>query len=54
MKVGNIAKVVSPIEMLLPEFPKIIVSPGGRKAVLNGMPLEVKDIIKILSKNKSE
>jgi len=51
---GNIAKVVIPIEGLLPEFPKIIVNQGGRKAVLNGMPLEVKDIIKILSTEKSE
>ncbi|MCK4763897.1 MAG: tRNA pseudouridine(55) synthase TruB [Candidatus Aminicenantes bacterium] len=46
---GKIAEVVTPIEGLLPEFSKIIVSPSGRKAVLNGMPLEVKDIVKILS-----
>jgi tRNA pseudouridine55 synthase len=54
VKSGNIAKVVSPIETLLPEFTKIIVSQGGRKAVLNGIPLEVKDIIKILSAEKSD
>ncbi|MFC2155968.1 hypothetical protein ACFLRB_05725, partial [Acidobacteriota bacterium] len=54
VKSGNIAKVVIPIEGLLPEFPKIIVNQGGRKAVLNGMPLEVKDIIKVLSPEKSE
>lgn len=54
VKAGNIAKVVIPIESLLPEFPKIIVNQGGRKAVLNGMPLEVKDIIKVLSAEKSE
>ena len=51
---GGIAKVVIPIESLLPEFPKIIVNQGGRKAVLNGLPLEVKDIIKVLSPEKSE
>lgn len=54
VEAGNIAKVVGPIETLLPEFPKIIVSQGGRKAVLNGMPLEIKDIIKILSTEKSD
>ncbi|MCK5056158.1 MAG: tRNA pseudouridine(55) synthase TruB, partial [Candidatus Aminicenantes bacterium] len=54
VKSGNITKVVTPIESLLPEFPKIIVNQGGRKAVLNGMPLEVKDIIKVLSTEKSE
>jgi tRNA pseudouridine55 synthase len=54
VKSGNIPKVVTPIESLLPEFPKIIVNQGGRKAVLNGMPLEVKDIIKVLSTEKSE
>ena len=48
-KTSNISKVVLPIEMLLPEFPKIIVNQGGRRAVLNGMPLMVEDIVKILS-----
>lgn len=51
---GNLSRVVIPIEGLLPEFPKIIVNQGGRKAILNGMPLEVKYIIKILSFEKSE
>ncbi|MCI0471139.1 MAG: tRNA pseudouridine(55) synthase TruB, partial [Candidatus Aminicenantes bacterium] len=54
VKSGNIADVVIPIEALLPEFPKIIVNQGGRKAVLNGMLLEIKDIMKILSTEKSE
>ena len=40
---------IIPIEVLLPEFPKIIVSHGGRKGVLNGMPLFPNDILKIVS-----
>ncbi len=54
VKAGNISKVVLPIETLLPEFPKIIITQGGRKAVSNGMALGVKDVIKILSTKKSE
>jgi tRNA pseudouridine55 synthase len=54
VKSGEISKVVTPIEALLPEFPKIIVSPGGRKAVLNGMPLLPGDVAKIIpAKNKT-
>ena len=45
---GEISKVVTPIEALLPEFPKIIVGPGGRQAVLNGMPLLPGDVAKII------
>jgi tRNA pseudouridine55 synthase len=48
VKSGEISKVVTPIEALLPEFPKIIVGPGGRKAVLNGMPLLPGDVAKII------
>ena len=51
---GEIAKVVTPIEALLPEFPKIIVGQGGRKAVLNGMPLVPGDILKIISAESNE
>ncbi|UCH98086.1 MAG: tRNA pseudouridine(55) synthase TruB [Candidatus Aminicenantes bacterium] len=52
---GEISKVVTPIEALLPEFPKIIVGPGGRKAVLNGMPLVPGDVAKIIPiKNGNE
>ncbi len=40
-------KMVIPIESLLPEFPKIIVNQGGRRGILNGMPLAVKDIVKL-------
>ncbi len=49
---GEISKVVIPIEALLPEFPKIIVDPGGRKAVLNGMPLLPGDVTKIIPPQK--
>jgi tRNA pseudouridine55 synthase len=52
VKTGEISKVVTPIEALLPEFPKIIVSPGGRKAVINGMPLLPGDVIKIIQPKK--
>jgi len=56
VETGEISKVVTPIEALLPEFPKIIVSPGGRQAVLNGMPLLPGDVTKIIhpkSQNKT-
>jgi len=43
----NITDFVIPIEKLLPEFSKIIVNQMGRSAVLNGMPLLAKDVIKI-------
>ncbi len=43
----DITKFIIPIETLLPEFPKIIVNQVGRNAVLNGMPLLTKDVIKI-------
>lgn len=46
--ISNLVKYVIPIETLLPEFPKIIVTQSGRRAVLNGMPLFIEGIIKIL------
>jgi tRNA pseudouridine55 synthase len=49
VKAGDISRVVTPIEALLPEFPKIIVSPGGRRTVLNGAPLLPGDVVKIIS-----
>lgn len=49
VEAGEITEVVTPIEALLPEFSKIIVTQGGRKAVLNGMSLVPGDIVKILS-----
>jgi tRNA pseudouridine55 synthase len=48
VETGEISKVVTPIEVLLPEFPKIIIGPGGRQAVLNGMPLLPGDVAKII------
>ncbi len=55
IETGDISKVVIPIEALLPEFPKIIVGPGGRQAVLNGMPLLPGDVTKIIHpKNQNE
>lgn len=54
LETGDIHSVVTPIEALLPEFPKIIVSPGGCKTVLNGKPLLPRDVMKIMSTEKSE
>jgi tRNA pseudouridine55 synthase len=55
VKSGEISKVVTPIEALLPEFPKIIVGPGGSNAVLNGMPLLPGDVAKIITpKNQNK
>lgn len=51
---GHITRAVIPIEALLPEFPKIIVNPGGSRAILNGLSLEIKDILKVLSNQPSE
>ncbi len=48
IEAGEISRVVTPIEALLPEFPKIIVAPGGIKAVLNGMPLVPGEVVKII------
>lgn len=54
----GISGVVTPIEALLPEFPRLIVNQGGRAAVLNGQPLLPRDIMKVLTadgnNNKTE
>lgn len=42
-------KMIVPIESLLPEFPKVIVNEIGQRGVLNGMPLLIRDVIKIFS-----
>jgi len=47
-------KGVVPIEMLLPEFPKIIVTQHGSEAVRNGAMLSLNDILKVSSGNDSE
>jgi len=44
---GQAEQLVIPIESLLPEFAKVIVSPGGRRAVTQGMDLKPGDILKI-------
>lgn len=44
---AEFTRVVIPIEMLLPEFPRIIANQGGRIAVLNGQPLLARDIMKV-------
>ncbi len=49
---GDISGVVTPIEGLLPEFPKIIVNQGGRTGVLNGQPLMPRDIMKVYTADK--
>ena len=54
VEVSEISRVVTPIEALLPEFPKIIVTQGGRKGVLNGMPLLPEDILKIMATGNTE
>ena len=44
---GDLRKVIIPIESLLPEFPKIIVSPAGCRDVGNGLPLQPENILKL-------
>jgi tRNA pseudouridine55 synthase len=44
---GNALQAVIPIEMLLGEFPKMIVNPVGRRCICNGMPLKASDVMKI-------
>lgn len=51
---SDISRVVTPIEALLPEFSKIIVNPGGRQGILNGMHLMPRDILKVISTENKE
>jgi tRNA pseudouridine55 synthase len=44
---GNALRAVTPIEMLLGEFPKMIVNPAGRRCICNGMVLKASDVLKI-------
>ncbi len=44
---GNALQAVIPIEMLLPEYPKIIVNQAGRRCICNGMALKASDVLKI-------
>ncbi len=43
----ELLKMVIPIESLLPEFPKLVINQAGRRGVLNGMALEIKDIVRL-------
>jgi len=54
VEAGEISRVVTPIEALLPEFSKIIVGPAGRKAVLNGMHLLPRDVTKVMASENNE
>ena len=51
---GDITRIVTPIEALLPEFPKIVVTPGGRDAILNGNPLMPRDVYKVYASENTE
>jgi tRNA pseudouridine55 synthase len=42
-----LSKWILPIESLLPEFSKVIVTPAGKRGVINGVPLLPKEVIKI-------
>jgi len=44
---GNALQAVIPIEMLLDEYPKMIVSQSGRRCICNGMALKAADVLKI-------
>lgn len=47
VETAELHTVVTPIEALLPEFPRIVVNHGGRMGVLNGQPLLPGDILKV-------
>jgi len=51
---GDLSKAVTPIEALLPEFSKIIVGPGGRRSILNGMHLLPMDVVKVIESDSKE
>jgi tRNA pseudouridine55 synthase len=44
---GKALQAVIPIEQLLDEYPKMIVSQAGRRCVCNGMALKAADVLKI-------
>jgi len=53
-KAGTIETVITPIELLLPEFTKIIVTPGGRNEIINGKLVLPGDIVKIIPAQNNE
>jgi len=50
----DLQKGMIPIEMLLPEFPKIVVSQNGSEMVKNGAMLSLKDVLEVSSGDDSE
>jgi tRNA pseudouridine55 synthase len=44
---GKGLQAVTPIEMLLNEYPKMIVNPAGRRCICNGLALKASDVLKI-------
>jgi len=50
---SEIQKGLIPIEMLLPEFPRIVVSQNGSEIVKNGAMLSLKDILEVSSGDDS-
>ncbi|MGE5340469.1 MAG: tRNA pseudouridine(55) synthase TruB [Candidatus Omnitrophota bacterium] len=46
---GKTGELITPIEALLPEFPRIIVTPNARNAILNGQALMPGDVLKIIT-----
>lgn len=44
---GRLLQAVIPIEKLLDEYPKMIVSQAGRRCVCNGMALKASDVLKV-------
>jgi tRNA pseudouridine55 synthase len=54
VETSEIHTVVTPIEALLPEFPKIVVNHGGCIGVLNGQPLLPGDILKVFPADNSD
>ncbi len=53
MNIQKFKECIIPIESLLPEFSKIIVNQAGRRSILNGLPLQAKNVIKIFSSGSS-
>ncbi len=51
---SDLLSVVMPFETLLPEFPKLIVTPEGRRGTLNGMPLAPSAVHKFLPAENDE
>jgi len=50
----QLAKVVHPIEILLDEFPKLIVSPEGRRFITNGLAVQKNQVQKIFPAASNE